>query len=173
MADPTAAEVQAALAILAAAEAAREAAIKVVAVPAEPVKPLPTANQIENLQPVDPRPRQNWQDHVAPARAPVVPPADDAHVAVGSSLFSDPSVLKTAPVAVPPVPAAVVPAAPTQPVNALAALDADVATYSEVASRLSSLRSSLVGLSEHDARQLHAANYAKVLSTMRKQNLLP
>ena len=126
MADPTAAEVQAALAILAAAEAAREAAIKV-AVP--PVV-------------------------VAPVVVPVAPVSAAPEV---------PVVLT-----VPPVPAA-----PTQPVNALAALDADVATYSEVASRLSSLRSSLVGLSEHDARQLHAANYAKVLSTMRKQNLLP
>jgi hypothetical protein len=145
MADPTPAEVQAALAILAAAEAAREAANTIV------MKPVPATS------------------HVAPAVSTPVSPAaataTSAPVPVVAITGSPPAVAPTAPAST--APASIMPTATT------AVLDADVSTYLDIVTSLRSFRSTLLGVSEHEARQAYNAHYSKLIDTARKQNLIP
>jgi hypothetical protein len=98
---------------------------------------------------------------VLPAPEPVLPvvepevPAAVVAPVVESAVIAD-------------VPAPVVAPVPPQAAAALATL---VSTYAEFSARLAGL--SLVGLSEHDARQLIASQYERLLNAARRQNLIP
>ena len=90
MADPTPDEVRAALAILAAAETARESHVQSTpAAPVEPVKP--------SESPAVTAADLGLEEMPKAAEPTMTPPVDDEHVAVGSSLFRDPTKLKVDP----------------------------------------------------------------------------